>query len=226
MLQSPASPEKTLSADRAREFLAAAIRSGRIAPSEKIRIKTIADELDVSLGAVREALSRLSAEGFVTALPQKGFCAAPISRADLSELTEARIEIESICIRKAIEKADLNWESELAAAYHALSRTPETDNGAAMSADWTAAHARFHDAVAAGCDNRWLLGVRSALYAQSERYRLLSFPLSRKKRNIAGEHEKIFKAVMDGDSESAEALMAAHLFKTTELILRSDFLDD
>src|SRR5271157_1164652 len=49
-------------------------------------------------GAVREALSRLSAEGLVIAESQKGYRVAPLSADELLDLTEARVEIERIAL--------------------------------------------------------------------------------------------------------------------------------
>lgn len=223
----PSPSPKPLSADRAREHLATGILAGRIGPSEKINIKTVAEEIDVSLGAVREALSRLAAEGFVTSLPQKGYCAAPVSRTDLTQLTEARVEIETTCACLSLARGDVEWESEVAAAYHALTRTDERvpgDATGAMSPDWARVHGRFHDAIARGCGNAWLLSLRQTLFAQSERYRRLSYPLSRAKRDIPGEHRLLFEAVMARDEARTAEALSSHLNRTAEMILNSEFL--
>src|SRR5208282_3658318 len=63
----------------------------RLLPDSKLRINDIAESSEVSLGAVREALSRLGAEGLVIAESQKGYRVAPISVEDLRDLTEARV---------------------------------------------------------------------------------------------------------------------------------------
>ena len=62
-------------------------------PSTRLRIDQLAEAFDVSVGAVREALSRLTAEGLVAAEPQRGFIVAPASIKDLVDLTAVRIEI-------------------------------------------------------------------------------------------------------------------------------------
>ena len=107
------------------EDLRADLLSCRIAPGSRLKVQELCDRLSVSLGAIREALSRLTSEGLVVAEPQRGFRAAPISAEDLLDLTKTRIQIETLCIRRAIEVGDVAWESQLVAALHRLSRTPE-----------------------------------------------------------------------------------------------------
>ena len=83
--------------------LRADILACRLVPGTKLRINELCTTLGgVSLGAVREALSRLAADGLAVAEPQRGFTVSPISPQDLEELTTARIEAESWCLRAAI----------------------------------------------------------------------------------------------------------------------------
>src|SRR5215813_9999467 len=107
----------------------------RILPGSRLKIQDLCTRFSVSLGAVREALSRLTSEGFVIAEPQRGFRAAPISVADLRDLTMVRIAIEGLCVRRAIAVGTVDWEARLVAAFHRLSRTPERAPGDPLRAD-------------------------------------------------------------------------------------------
>src|SRR6202040_4309014 len=82
----------------------------RILPGRKLKIQELCTRFSVSLGAIREALSRLTSEGLVVAEPQRGFRAAPISASDLVDLTMVRVEIDSLCLRRAIACGDVDWE--------------------------------------------------------------------------------------------------------------------
>ena len=195
------------------EQLRADLLACRISPGNRLKIQELCTRYSVSLGAIREALSRLTSEGLVTAEPQRGFRAAPISPEDLKDLTRVRIEIDSLCLRKAIEHGDVDWEARVVAAYHRLSRTPErTSTDPARSSDeWAAAHARFHRALVDGCDSPWLKRLHNQLYDQSERYRRLSVSVSPRRRNISGEHQKILDAVLTRDADKAVQLLSRHL---------------
>jgi DNA-binding GntR family transcriptional regulator len=203
------------------EDLRAHLLSCRIEPGSRLKVKELCEMLSVSLGAIREALSRLTSEGLVVAEPQRGFRAAPISTEDLLDLTKTRIQIETLCVRRAIEVGDVAWESRLVAALHRLSRTPEhtPDDPVHSSDEWAAAHAAFHKALVDGCDSRWLLRLRDQLYDQSERYRRRSVSLAPNARNIKREHQDIANAALGRAADKAATLLAAHLEATTDILL-------
>jgi DNA-binding GntR family transcriptional regulator len=209
------------------EGLRADLLACRIKPGSRLKIQELCVHFSVSLGAVREALSRLTSEGLVVAEPQRGFRAAPISEAELRDLTMVRIEIERLCLRRAIAVGTVDWEVRLVAAFHRLSRTPERAPSDPMRADdeWADAHAAFHAALVDGADSPWLLRLHAQLYAQSERYRRLSIPLSTEKRDVAKEHQDILDAAINRDAERAVALLTRHLGLTSEILLRAD-IDD
>jgi DNA-binding GntR family transcriptional regulator len=197
------------------------IISCRLLPGSKLKIQELCTRCAVSLGAIREALSRLTSEGLVVAKPQRGFRAAPISPQDLSDLTKVRIEIDSLCLRKAIEHGGVDWESRLVAAFHRLSRTPERAAGdpTRSSEEWAAAHSEFHTALVEGCGSPWLMRLHNQLYDQSERYRRLSVSLAPRRRNIGDEHQKILDAVLARDADKAVKLLAQHLSATTAILM-------
>lgn len=189
-------------------------------PGERIVISDLCEEFDVSLGAVREALSGLEGEGLVHAHAKRGFQVVGVSLNDMFDLTQARVEIESACLRLSIGQGDLAWESNLVAALYRLSATPREEGGTVdeMSAAWSEAHANFHAALVAGCRNQTLLGVRQTLFNRAERYRRLSMPVDHDHRNVAAEHDELAKASLDRDAARACQLMEAHLSRTAMLI--------
>ena len=111
--------------DHMYDALRADILACHVQPGGKLRINEIAETQDVSLGAVREALSRLGAEGLVIPESQKGYHVTPLSIEELLDLTEARVEIERIALMRSIERGDLEWETALVAAWHRLGRLDE-----------------------------------------------------------------------------------------------------
>ncbi len=84
------------------ETLRAEILACRLLPGRKLKIRELCGRFGVSLGAVREALSRLTAEGLVVAETQRSFQVAPVSAADLADLTRLRVDIEGLALRWAI----------------------------------------------------------------------------------------------------------------------------
>jgi DNA-binding GntR family transcriptional regulator len=201
-------------------YLRRAVLACEFAPGAKILVGEICERLGVSSGSVREALSRLTAEDLVVAEPQRGFRAAPISVDDLIDLTRARSKVEALCLTESIARGDLAWESGVLAAHHRLANTAmyEASAGRRLSQAWSRVHRDFHEALAAGCDSRWLLRVRAMLYEQSERYRHMSVPFDEAGRDVAAEHKAIFDAAMARDAATAERLIREHIETTTRII--------
>ena len=203
------------------EALRADLLACRLQPGTRLKIADLCDRLGVSLSAVREALARLTSEGLVVAEPQRGFRVAPISAAELLDLTEVRIHLEARCLERAIAAGDVEWESQLVAAFHRLSRTPEREpaDPARMNEAWSAAHAAYHEALVSGCDSPWLRRLRAIVYTQSERYRRLSVPLAEEARDLNREHQNIMEAALARDAPTATARMADHLRLTARVLL-------
>ena len=198
------------------ERLKADLMRARFVPGERIRISDICKRMGVSLGAVREALSRLTSDGLVVLEPQKGFSVARISEAELHDLSTVRAEIEGQCLRRAIATGDVRWEAQILATFHEWQRAAESSRPDID--EIVRAHAAFHRALVAACDSQWLLRLREILFTQSERYVRLSKPNSKRsgvKRDLVREHREIMDACVKRNADLAVALLNAH-FGATE----------
>lgn len=202
------------------------ILSCRLLPGDRLNIADLSQTLQVSPGAIREALSRLTSESLIVAEPQRGFAVTPISPADLTDLTRTRCQIEAQCLRRAIEIGDVAWETSVVASHHTLSRTQPyaVRDKKIVSEDWARAHKEFHEALVGACDSAWLLRLRRILYLHSERYRRLSGPLNRQERKIDREHAEILEATLARDADRACRLLVRHIEATTRILLRLDLV--
>ncbi len=210
------------------EQIRADILACRLRPGQRLNIGELSQSLGVNLGAVREALSRLTSEALVVAEPQRGFAVASISAADLTDLTRVRIDIETQCLRRSLQVGGLDWETRLVAAHHALSRTPAAVKGdpSRVADTWATLHDAFHEVLVSVCDSPWLLRIRRSLFAQSERYRRLSLPLAKQPRRVDQEHAALLEAALAREIDQAEDIMRRHLTKTTETLLRLSVVED
>ncbi len=184
-------------------------------------IDDLCERLDVSNGAIREALSRLTAESLVTSEPQLGFRAAKISAEQLRDLTRARFEIERICLRLSIEAGDLEWEAALVSAAHRLMSLDEMEADGTVSEAWSEAHAAFHRALTAACPITTLLRYSQQLWELSERYRRVAVPLSEGGRDLRQEQRELLEAGLARDADRVIALGAEHLETTMRTLLAS-----
>lgn len=219
-MAAPSSPWKT-QADQAFDLIRSEILSCRFRPGAKLKTNRLCADYNLSLGPVREALSRLGADGLVVAQPHKGFSVAPISRADLVDLGKARAQIEALCLADAIRNGDLRWRSEILVALRALEDA--SGDAAAQAGDATMAQichlARFHLTLIAACSNRWLLQIRKTLVIQSDRYNRLLVMLGGPVPDIGTQHRALFEATIERDIARAQGLIAEYLERMTAAVL-------
>lgn len=213
-------------ASQAQQLLRQDILSGMLAPGERLRTKDLQARYGLGLSPLRESLQRLSAEGIVVNDDQRGFAVAPTTVAELEDLTLARSALESIMLPMAIDKGSADWEAEIVAAFHRLSRTPLPHDPAdvADARLWEQRHRAFHHALVAGCASPWLLRLHGQLVDQSERYRRIRLlrhqQLSAQVRDVNAEHQALMDAVLRRDSAQACASMTQHLAATCQATIR------
>jgi DNA-binding GntR family transcriptional regulator len=201
----------------------------RLKPGEPLRFEPLKEAYGASFTTLREALAALTADGLVISEGQRGFHVAPVSRADLIDLTEARVLIERKLLELAIAKGGDEWEVATTAALHRMTLA-EQRLGAkfALVLEWKLMHRQFHEALVASSDSPILLGIRANLFARAERYRSLSSRYRRTKRDKGGEHKAILDAALARKTDKALSLIDSHIRSTTEAVLdcAHKFLED
>jgi DNA-binding GntR family transcriptional regulator len=196
------------------------ILRGTLAPGLKLRIEWACEHYGAGSSPVREALSRLSAEGLVERREQRGFLVAPISPDDLLDLVRTRCWVETLALRQSIEDASSAWHESIVLALHRLSRVPcsTKDDGYYANPDWERLHGEFHHALVSNCGSGRLLHFCDDLADQAYRYRQLSFRLSYPYRDIHDEHQRLAEAVLRSDADGAVSLLAEHYERTAEVV--------
>lgn len=86
----------------------ALILRNQIMPGQKLQHQDLSDRLGVSRTPVREALTRLVQEGYVSLLPNRGFICKEINLQEAEELYDLREALEAFAVEKAVQKVDDN----------------------------------------------------------------------------------------------------------------------
>jgi DNA-binding GntR family transcriptional regulator len=201
--------------------LQADILTGRLRPGQRLKFPDLCRSYETSVGVAREALTRLAEQGLVRSQAHQGFEVTPLSTDDLTDLTDARVDIETLVLEHAIVDGDLAWESRLVAAYHTLQRTPVVEaDPAGVSDAWATAHAQFHQALLDGCANRRLRRAASGLRDEAELYRRWSTPLGNEPhRDLDAEHHRLLDAALARDTATATSALREHITHTTQRLL-------
>src|SRR2546427_4746691 len=79
------------------------ILCNEVLPGQKLHHQELSERLGVSRTPVREALTRLVQEGYVSLLPNRGFTCKEIRLQEAEELYDLREALEAFAVEKAIE---------------------------------------------------------------------------------------------------------------------------
>ncbi len=217
---------KTLT-DKAYRQLREDIIHARLAPGEKLRIEPLKETYGVGATPLREALYRLSSDGFVQVQGQRGFRVAEMSLQELSEVTDLRVALEGMALRESVERSDDEWESRVVAAFHHLTKAEQTDEPNIQ--EWEIRNRDFHQALISCCRSQWLMRFYGILYDQHKRYRNISRMDPSVRRDVHAEHQAIFDAALAKEIDVLLEANEQHIRRTAEItghVLAEIQLDD
>jgi GntR family carbon starvation induced transcriptional regulator len=196
------------------------ILKGDLPPGEKLRVEYLRDRYGVGASPIREALNRLSVDGVVMRVDQKGFRVAEVSVVELDELIKTRCWLEETAIRESIAAGDDAWEEQLVLAFHRLSKTPRSADQAiyAVNPDWEVLHRAFHLTLIGACGSRWLISYCEQLNDLADRYRQLAVRVTYPRRNELDEHKAIMDAAVNRKPDAAVEVLIDHYRRTADII--------
>jgi len=188
------------------------ITSGKVRPSEFLRIEPIAEALGVSQTPVREGLLSLKSEGLVELLPRRGFVVAPFTPEDISDLYWAQAQLSGELAYRAAERITDDQLKGLAANID--------EYAAAVSAgDWEIIPEiglDFHRQLnSAAHSNRLVLLFDTTMASLPNRYYAAGNP-----KHTGKEHPQILRALRRRDSTLARDLMLEHMTAQGERLVQ------
>ncbi len=196
--------------DAAYQAVLSKLLSVDIAPEERISVDGLCRELGFSQTPLRQALTRLEAEGLVTKTHLVGYRAAPeMTRTRFDQFYQTRMLLEPHVAEQAallMSKQDLDKLEVF--ARESLADSPEDADRLVhvMNAD-----TEFHRLIANGSGNTVIAGILDTLRVQ------IQFTLFRRSRLFisakpaGAEHLNILTALRNRDGARAAQLMRDHL---------------
>ena len=187
-----------------------AIGQGRLRPGLRLTQEELAARMGVSRMPVREALRRLESEGLITTLPNCGARVAALTAAELAEIYEMRVALETLAIRAA---APLYPSTLFAELRDLLVRM---DDGVDDVQDFLILNKRFHDRLYGCADRPILLQTIENLRLRSDRYLALFSVTEASTGHAQDDHWAILRAIERGDLPAACSVLTRHLQFTAE----------
>lgn len=207
-------PKKSLT-DKAYEQIKEWILDFSIRPGSHLSIGELAEALGISRTPVREALSRLEQNHMVARMPMKGFTVKTLDPREIRDLFEVRTAVEILAARQAARRLDRTSRAQIAESLEATAATME-QGSRSRSLDL---EQNFHIKILEASGNLALAeigrGVLERIWA-IQRFGLVTF----EDMYLAHEqHTEIFRAMTQGDSDRAAALMRDHMEQTTRFLM-------
>jgi DNA-binding GntR family transcriptional regulator len=168
---------------------------------------------------LREALMRLASEQLVVLEDHKGFRVAPVSPEEALDIANSRCELEGLAVRMAIAKGDDQWEANIVARFHELSKRATYGSDGKLDPEWERRHDAFHQALYGACELRSLIAFCQILAERAYRYRHLLLENVDRTRDHRAEHEAIQKAIVNRDADTGVALLQNHYRRTVETLV-------
>lgn len=208
----------TSAVERVTAQIRGAIREGRLVPGQRLVETDLTHAFDVSRPTLRNALSRLAAEGLVQISAHRGAIVRRMSRRDVEELYQLREYLEGLAAALAAMRIA---EGADAAALRRLlpqlaAGMPQPQEGAEASAR---ANHLFHQIVLEMSGNSRLEAMLERLNVPLFRLQFRGYLKPRVASQSATDHERIARAILDGDRGAAERTMRAHIRKSAAIIL-------
>lgn len=200
------------------------IVSVQLAPGTRLTLDLLKERYGLGMTPLREALYRLSASKLVILEDRRGFSVAPISPAHLAEVIQLREATEEMLLRDAFKHADLQWETQIVAAYHRLQRAADYKfNPGPYTNDWEAAHRSFHLALLSAARLPMLREFHLSLWDHAARYRNLAYGGKKMSPAVFDGHTQIMDAALARDEELACVLLRRHVSLATSHIMQNLF---
>jgi DNA-binding GntR family transcriptional regulator len=206
--------------ERAYARLADLLISGRLAPGEKLSLRSAADVLGVSIMPVREAVSRLVADKALEVMPNRAVRVPLMSAAQFRDLTKVRIAIEGYAAAQAAlarDQTDLASIAGAEAAMRAESELPDPDLPRAVELN-----KRFHFAVYEAAHSPITVEIIRALWLKAGpviNLDLRANPQRLAKGDAIRFHADVISAIAAGNAAAAQTGIAADIRSAADFIL-------
>lgn len=211
--------------DKAYETLLERVLSGDLRPSTPLDIHRIAQELDMSVTPVRDAIKRLEADGLVEVIPRSGTFVRHFTIQDLIrgyELVEALEGMAGYLVAEKVS-AGITDRTEIDALLSPLVDQMEARLSLEQVREWAELDGRFHQTIFDLCENSLISNSFSS--AKNQMKSVLSFvsPMYVDRSNSVREHRLIIAALMDGDSERARKVCQDHRELVRQILKKLPF---
>jgi DNA-binding GntR family transcriptional regulator len=190
---------------RAYELIREKITTLELEPGSSIDEAKLAQELDIGLTPVREALKLLLHEHLVEAPPRELYV-TDIKVDELKKISNIRLLLEPYTAREAVKHATDDDLVILEALCQEQSEVPKDEPRELFEVDH-----KFHHALAQAADNKYLAQILEQFYGLSQRLWFLALPHLEFLPGAVETHLEMVEAIKTGNGDRAAEIMREHI---------------
>lgn len=214
----PDSDATTLLPDFVYESLRAQILRGALKPGQRLRQEELSRELDVSRVPLREAMTRLAADGLLELNPRRGYAVKSLRPAEIVEIFELRAVVEEHAGYRAAyarTRDDIADVERLVEASDAIDLRSEKG-----IESWSQLNYRFHARIIASAGRDHLARFAGLLRDTVEPYIRVEVNMTGDVEEAQFDHRQLFAAYRDGNAPELARLSREHVEHTAQRLLR------
>jgi DNA-binding GntR family transcriptional regulator len=197
-------------------IIKSSILSGVYKPDHNLNEVEISQRLNTSRSPVREAIQMLANEGLLKIIHRRGAFVSNLTIREVEELCELRQALEILSIRAAVKRATPDDFQKVSECLKATETAIEENKYSYYPLDFD-----FHLKISMCARNNKLEETIHKVNGQLALARYQSGRQVGRPVNAIEEHRAIFNAMCKRDIVSAENLMAQHLSKSRENMLKA-----
>ncbi len=172
------------------------------APGSMLNEAEIASQLGFSRTPIREAISILEMEGFLSIVPKKGILVTDILLGDIVQIFQARMEIEPLTLKMAgpyMKKEDImKWIRTFESTESTVEATYKIDMA-------------MHLDIVSHCNNHYIIDMMCKVFDKNRRVIIASNENKAHINEARKEHLEILHCILNENYEQGAVKMRAHI---------------
>ena len=189
--------------------------SGRYEPDERLKEAELAEKYSVSKTPVREALRYLERIGFVEIVPHTMARVKKMNQKEVEDLYMIQGVLEGLAGREALKHLNEGDHEKMKTCLDLLEKHSREKN----PSEYEKANIKFHGIFWKACHNSKLTELINNIHEQLQKFRSITRRYPERFKDLAGDHRKIFEAVVHGDAMKVDLLFQRHVAKQKKYIV-------
>lgn len=216
----PATEPRTAT-DQAYEDILDLLLHHELRPGERTSVNLLADRLQLGRTPIKEAITRLEAEGLLSVAGRSGTMANVIDSTQAKQLFALRQVLEDFAAEEAVKHVTGEQIKRLKELTQEMRRQSLNSDYSRSTIGFVSANVEFHALIVAAAGNPFLLRLYSQIQMQTQIVTYLIHrgydPKAAERRQA--EHESIVRALVARDGRALKANLRAHAQTTSKAIL-------